>query len=86
MSVALTLLVSRRRNKSAMWVFIALFVLALLLFVPQILTGPRFRSEILGVVGFIGEGVAFGLLFTPSARRWMRREDEKVRNVRDVFD
>jgi hypothetical protein len=86
----LTLLVSRRRSKIAMWVCIALLVLDLLnihLFAIGLHTreslqlglqpGPTVR--ILAVL--IGQGVAYSLLFTPSARRWLRREDEKVREA-----
>jgi hypothetical protein len=86
----LTLLVSRRRSKIAMWVCIALLVLDLLnihLFAIGLHTreslqlglqpGPTFR--VLAVL--VGQGVAYSLLFTPSARRWVRREDEKVREA-----
>jgi hypothetical protein len=33
--------------------------------------------------GPVGQVVAFGLLFTPSARRWMNREDERAK-LREV--
>jgi hypothetical protein len=51
--------------------------------------GGLFGLDIVQVIGavliFIGQGVAYGLLFTPSARRWMRREDEKNEELREVF-
>jgi len=72
--VTLTLLVSRRRSEIAMWVSIAIFALGLLpMFVLTINRGELLQS--------IGQGVAYALLFTPSARRWMRREDK----LADVF-
>ena len=79
----LTLLVSRRRSKIAMWVSLALFAVGISVW----FTRPPTADELLGsdtvlsALGTIGQGVAYGLLFTPSARRWMRREDEKLREV-----
>ena len=74
----LTLLVSRRRSKIAKWISIALFVLGTALFAFDITI--RGLLEIvtfsLAVLVSICQAVAFGLLFTPSARRWMRREDK----------
>jgi hypothetical protein len=63
----LTLLVSHRRSKIAMWVLIAMFVLGLVLMRRTITYGQLLQG--------IGQLVAFSLLFTPSARRWMNRED-----------
>ena len=79
----LTLLVSRRRSKIAMWVSIALFAIG----VSVWFTRPPTADELLGsdtilsALQTIAQGVAYALLFTPSARRWMRREDKLV----DVF-
>jgi hypothetical protein len=74
----LTLLVSRSRSKIAMWILIAWFVLnvanAIILLGSNIIV---FLGRIRILQG-MGQGVAFGLLFTPSARRWMNREDEKA--------
>ena len=87
----LTLLVSRRRSKIAMWILIAWVVLGLSLFLVRLVqsTGGLLGLNIVRVIGaglyFIGEGAAVGLLFTPSARRWMRREDEKNEKLREVF-
>jgi hypothetical protein len=80
--LTLTLLVSRRRSKIAMWVLIAWFVLGLSLFLVSLVQsiGELLGSEIVPVIGrilqFISESAAVGLLFTPCARRWMRREDK----------
>jgi MFS family permease len=84
----LTLLVSRRRSKIAMWISIALFALGLLsfvqtigaLFASNIIPAPQYIDQgvIIPALQTIGQTVAYGLLFTPSARRWMKREDEKA--------
>jgi hypothetical protein len=74
----LTLLVSRRRSRIAMWVSIALFVLGLPALVHLITSGQLLGSDNIAAIQGIGQVVAYALLFTPSARRWMRREDEKA--------
>jgi hypothetical protein len=84
--VTLILLVSRRRSKVAMWILIAWVVFGFLYSAVQaIWYGVLLKSEfsLLSIVVLqgIGKGVAVALLFTPSARRWMRREDEKLREV-----
>jgi Na+/H+ antiporter NhaB len=71
----LILLVSRRRSKIAMWVLIAWFVLSLAGFLASLvqsvggLLGPDIVRVISAVLQFIGQGVALGLLFTPSPRQ-----------------
>jgi len=82
--LTLTLLVSRRRSKIAMWILIAWVVLGLSLFLVRLVQsiGGLLGSDIVRVIGavlqFIGEGAVVGLLFTPSARRWIRREEDEV--------
>jgi hypothetical protein len=84
----LTLLVSRRHSKIAMWVSIVLFALNLVSGLALGITlwsqigmqSPK-TIDIIPLAVPIGQVVAVGLLFTPSARRWMRREDEKVREA-----
>jgi hypothetical protein len=80
----LTLLVSRRRRKIAMWVLIALCALS----VPSTLvawTRRPVESDIMSGAQFVSILVAYVLLFTPSARRWMNREDEKNERLLEVF-
>jgi len=78
----LTLLVSRRRSKIAMWVLIALSALVLSRFALDIVQSQLLLvSDIIPVLQCIGQVLAYGLLFTPSARRWMNREDEKEREA-----
>ncbi|HSI18150.1 MAG TPA: hypothetical protein VK980_10305 [Sphingomonas sp.] len=76
--IVLTLLVSLRRSKVAMWILIVLFVLGL----PALVT--TLRLAWVGAVTALAAGsdglqsllqlVAYGLLFTPSARRWLNNE------------
>jgi hypothetical protein len=79
----LTLLVSRCRSKIAMWVSIAMFALGLPGFVHTIARGQVLGSEVIAVLQGIGQAAAYCLLFTPSARRWMNRENEKLPAVFD---
>ena len=75
LSATLILLVSRRRSKIAMWVLIAWFALYLALFVSDIIRGVQLEThDIITLAALIGQVVSYGLLFTPSARRWMGRE------------
>ena len=87
---ALTLLVSRRSSKIAMWILIALFVhnvtnaIILILLESNIIVAPvsiGAEARIRILPQGISQAVVFALLFTPSARRWMRREDEKLGEV-----
>jgi hypothetical protein len=80
----LTLLVSRRRSKVAMWLSIALFALSLVATLASYITfGTTGISDlvILDLAVLIAKGVAYGPLFTPSAQHWMRPEDK----VLEVF-
>jgi hypothetical protein len=83
---ALTLLVSRRRSKIATWVLIALAALVLSHTVFGTFQARRLlASDIIPVLQGIAQVLAYSLLFTPSARRWMRREDEKNEKLLEVF-
>ena len=70
--VALTLLVSRRRSKVAMWILIVLFVINLPFPFDTasmlIIKGPL---RWLTVAQLLVQAIGLGLLFTPSARLWM---------------
>ncbi|HEY2529815.1 MAG TPA: hypothetical protein VGJ20_18040 [Xanthobacteraceae bacterium] len=74
----LILLVSRRRSKIAMWVLIATSVLDLLGFLVAANGLLESDDIIMAALQEIAQVVAYGLLFTPSARRWMNREDAKL--------
>jgi len=70
----LTLLVSRRRSKVAMWTSIAMFALGLPLSFRTITNGLPLGSGVIMALQTIGQLVAYGLLFAPSSRHWMNRE------------
>ena len=74
----LTLLVSRRRSKIAMWILIAWFAINVMNAIIVIESNIIVAEGLIRVLLGIGQAVAFALLFTPSARRWMRREYEKA--------
>ncbi|MGK6354437.1 hypothetical protein ACMGDH_04330 [Sphingomonas sp. DT-207] len=74
----LTLLVSRRRSKIAMWVSIAMFALGLPVFISFFASGLVGGSGVISAVQVAGQLVAYGLLFTASARRWMNKGDQQV--------
>jgi Kef-type K+ transport system membrane component KefB len=84
----LTLLVSRRRSKIAMWVSIAMAAWGIWSVVSEIIHGRRLlASDIVWVaLESIAQVVAYALLFTPSARRWMSRKDENNEKLREVFE
>jgi uncharacterized membrane protein YhaH (DUF805 family) len=77
----LTLLVSRRRSKIAMWVSIALFAISHSVWFIEPPMDWLGSETMLSALQTIGQVVAYGLLFTPSARRWMNREDDLVAGV-----
>ena len=72
----LTLLISRRRSKIAMWVSIILFVLGLPAFVGLAASGLFHGLATVSVAQTLAQLVAYGLLFRPAARAWMRGEDD----------
>jgi len=72
----LTLLVSRRRCKIAMWILIAWFVLNVTSAIILLTTNIIVYLGRIWILQAVGQVVAHGL--PPSARRWMRRGDEKA--------
>jgi hypothetical protein len=81
----LTLLVSRRRSKVAMWISVLFFVLGLPLFFKVLSSGILFGSGFISLLQTTGQLVAFSLLFTRSARLWMNGEDGASSELKDVF-
>jgi len=69
--IGLTLLVSRRRSKVAMWVSIVLFACGIPLLLRIISQGILLGSGWITVLQSVGQVVAYGLLFSPSARSWL---------------
>ncbi|WP_141249435.1 hypothetical protein [Sphingobium sp. D43FB] len=70
--VALTLLVSRWRSRVAMWISIILFAIG----IPSVFSlaahGLLAGAHFITVLQTFGQLVAYGLLFTPEARAWMK--------------
>ena len=75
--VVLTLLVSRRRNRVAAWILIAIFLFSIPTFVQTFTVGSRTRYTLLAEIQIIDHLAAYILLFLPSSRAWFRREDQK---------
>ncbi|MBX7534033.1 hypothetical protein K3165_13945 [Qipengyuania sp. 1XM1-15A] len=68
----LTLLISRRRSKIAMWVSIAMLLLGLPTVAALAESGQLIGSGWIMLAQTLGQIFAFSLLFTPAARQWMR--------------
>jgi hypothetical protein len=71
----LTLLISRRRSKIAMWISIAMFSIGLPMFfvivAKGLLFGSGLISGLISAIQVVAQVTAYSLLFTPSARSWM---------------
>jgi hypothetical protein len=80
----LTLLVSRRRSKIAMWISIVMFLVGLPLFFTIAFRGFLFGSHLISTLQVLGQTVAFALLFTRSARQWMNRIEPQS-DLRETF-
>ena len=72
---SLTLLTSRRRSKVAMWISVALFALGIPTFIGLVASGLLIGSGWVAALQTGGQLVGYGLLFMPSSRRWMNREE-----------
>ena len=81
--IALTLFISRRRSKVAMWILVVFFVLGLPGLVLLIQQGLLLGSGAITALQTLGQFVALILLFTKPARRWMNREPEL--DLGDIF-
>jgi hypothetical protein len=82
--ILLTLLVSRRRSKAAMWVSIGLFVLGIPLMLLIIASG-RFRGSVpIAAVQTILQLVAYAFLFMPDAWDWLNRR-VPLPSLKDTF-
>jgi hypothetical protein len=77
LTVLLTLLVSRKASRVAKWVVVGLYASGLVGMLPAFMgwTEPVDLTWNEWVVWLV-QGVATSLLFTPSARGWMRRSND----------
>ena len=69
--LVLTLLVSRRRSKIAMWISIALFAVSLPFVFMTVSRGVFAPAGLIPVVQALAQLIAYRLLFTPSAKAWL---------------
>jgi hypothetical protein len=81
--IGLTLLISRRRSKVAMWILIVLFAIGLPGMFVMLREGRLLGSHLISAVQTIVQLAALVLLFTLPARRWMNRESDT--DLGDVF-
>lgn len=70
--LGLTLLISHRRSRVAKWISIALFVGGLPMFFNQGL--PAGVLGAVSIIQLLAQLFAYSLLFTPSAKRWFKRD------------
>jgi hypothetical protein len=70
--VTLILLVSRRRSRVALWVLLALTLTGMLPFVGIVQNGIDSAWALLELVLGLAQILALLMLFTPSARAWLR--------------
>jgi hypothetical protein len=82
--ILLTLLVSRRRSKVAMWLSVALFVLGIPLILWIVSRGLFSGSVPLMAAQTILQLIAYGLLFMPDAWDWLNRRPTPAR-LQDTF-
>ena len=74
LTLALVFLVSRRRSRIAMWAMVLLYAVGLTAYLP-ILGGGGEAAPTLVEIGLgLVQGAAIALLFTPSARAWLRAD------------
>ena len=69
----LTLLVSRRQSRVALWVLVALFAIGLPIVWAQLSSGTFTGVVWITGIQFAMQLAAISLAFTPSARTWLRR-------------
>lgn len=72
--IGLTLLISRRRSKIAMWIFVGLFLVGLLPSFKIVFGGAVDWTTLLAGIQVLMQGVAIVLLFTSRVKRWMGRK------------
>jgi len=74
--VGLVLLVSRKRSKIAMWIFILMTLLGLPMIFEMLSNDTSLGSSWITIVQTIVQLIAIALLFLPSSRKWMENREE----------
>ena len=72
--ITLMLLTSRRRSSFAKWIMIGLFVVGMPMVVKQASEELLSANPLIAFIQVAGQLAAYGLLFTPAARRWFKGE------------
>jgi hypothetical protein len=70
--LALAPLVSRRRSRVARWILVLHFALSLALYLSVLVYGANPRISIEQAIVYVLQLTAIILLFTPSARAWLK--------------
>lgn len=71
LSLALMLLVSRRRSNIARWVLVVFTVLGVLGLLGGLMAGGGFAvSDLVGIAGVVAQAAAVAMLFSAGAREW----------------
>lgn len=76
--VGLTLLISRRRSRIALWITVVLFVIGVPTTTKTIIHTIMYPTGMVMVLQAICQGAGLVLLFTPSGRRWMSRKPNPI--------
>ncbi|HUQ12937.1 MAG TPA: hypothetical protein VM055_01515, partial [Novosphingobium sp.] len=65
---------SRKRSNVAKWILVTLFALGLPLFIKLAVHGLLLGAGWISALQTVGQALALGLLFTPTARHWLSRQ------------
>lgn len=80
-TLTLVLLVSRRRSRIAMWIMIGLFLLGLPVMAGLLRAGLLIGWPLANLASMVTQIVALALLFSRSARHWLDRRNEAIRQT-----
>lgn len=72
LNLLLVLLVSRRRSRIAKWILVILFILAVPMTIWSWIEDPQLGWPLMDAVLLVMQGWGLALLFTPSARAWLK--------------
>jgi hypothetical protein len=81
LNLTLVLFVSRRRSQIAKWILTGLFLIGLTSYLGFFEAGILHFEDWAEIAVSLVQGVALGLLFTPSARAWMAAPRSEPRSA-----
>lgn len=82
--VALILLISRGRSRIAMWTLIVLHIAGLALLIGAPSDRSSYGGNLLGLLQTAAQTLAIALLFLPSSRAWMAREQPETSKANEL--